>query len=232
MNIKLFNKYHFYARYLPGFVSIIPLLFLYFYLIKKFNSFDLSEYFKSIQFAIGISATFIFTYLISMLVREMGSFLEEKYFGQKAGFPSTYLMLFKNSKYPKQSKIKYGEKLNTDFHLVRLNESKENNDLPEAIKILNQASRLISTKFQQDAQVKEANIAYGFARNVSGGLFISLPVAVVGIIVGLILNDKVLVFWSCIAFVIYLTIALLHKKWIVRNAEKYAEKLITTYMQD
>jgi Flp pilus assembly protein TadB len=167
-----------------------------------------------------------------MIVREFGSTLERKYFKNRLGFPTNYLMLYQNDKLPNQSKDKYGDKIKNDFELRRLNEYEEGNNIGEALKILSQASRLISTKYQQQEQVKDASIAYGFSRNVSGGLLLSIPSSIAGIITGLLLKEYSLLLWSSVVAVIFITLFIFHKQWIIRNAEKYAEKLISVYLSD
>lgn len=230
--MKYLNRYTFFARYIPGLISALPLTLLYFFVTKRFNDYELKEYFESVTFILGISATFILTFFISMITRELGSFLEKKYFITNQGFPTNYLMLYQNNNLPNQSKDRYGEKLYTDFGIKRLNAIDENNNIDEAIKILSQASRMVSTKYQQNEQVKDANIAYGFARNLSGGLFISIPASITAIIVGFFLNDDALILWSSVAAIIFIILSFFHKQWIISNAEKYGEKLITVYLSD
>ena len=230
--MKYLNRYTFFARYIPALISIFPLTLIYFFLTKKYSDFKLKEYFESITFLLGISATFILTFFISMIIREFGSFLEKKYFKNRVGFPTTYLMLYQNEELPDQTKARYGDKINNDFGLRRLNEQEEKNNIDQAIKILNQASRMVSTKFQQNEQVKDANIAYGFSRNVSGGLLISIPTSLAGIIIGMVLKQDSLIFWASVSSVIFILLAIFHKQWIVSNAKKYAEKLVSVYLSN
>lgn len=230
--MKYLNRYKFFARYIPGLISIFPLTLIYYFLTKRYKGFELKEYFESVTFLLGISATFVLTFFISMIIREFGSFLEKRYFNNRLSFPTNYLMLYQNEELPNQIKTKYGDKIKNDFGLKRLNEQEERDKIPEAIKILNQASRMVSTKYQQNEQVKDANIAYGFSRNVSGGLFLSIPGSIAGIILGIFFKEYSLLFWSSVSALIFIVLVLFHKKWIVGNAEKYAEKLISVYLSD
>jgi len=88
--MKYLNRYTFFARYIPGLISIFPLTLLYFFLTKRYNDFELKEYFESVTFLLGISATFILTFFVSMIIGEFGSFLENKYFNNRLGFPTNY----------------------------------------------------------------------------------------------------------------------------------------------
>lgn len=230
--MKYLNRYTFFARYLPGLISIFPLTLIYFFVTKTHSDYQLKEYFESTTFILGISGTFVLTFFISMITREFGTFLEKKYFNNRNGFPTNYLMLYQNDKLPLQSKKKYGEKLQQDFGLSRLDEFEEINSNDEAVKVLTQASRALSTKYQQNEQVKDANITYGFARNVSGGLFISLPASIAGIITGVVMNENSLLLWATVSAITFLLVAVFHKKWIRQNAEKYAEKLFSVYLLD
>ena len=230
--MKYLNRYTFFARYLPGLISIFPLTLTYFFVTKTHSDYELKEYFESTTFILGISGTFVLTFFISMITREFGTFLEKKYFDNRNGFPTNYLMLYQNDKLPLQSKKKYGEKLQKDFELRRLDEFEEINNNDEAVKVLTQASRVLSTKYQQNEQIKDANVAYGFARNVSGGLFISLPASLAGIITGIAMKENSLLLWATVSAITFLLIAVFHKKWISQNAKKYAEKLFSVYLLD
>jgi hypothetical protein len=230
--MKYLNKYIFFARYLPGLISIFPLTLIYFFVTKTHSEYELKEYFESTTFILGISGTFVLTFFASMITREFGTFLEKKYFNDRSSFPTNYLMLYQDNKLPYQSKEKYGEKIQSDFGLKRLNEFEEKSNVDEATKILAQASRVLSTRYQQNEQVKDANIAYGFSRNVSGGLFLSLPASIAGIIIGLVLKENSLILWATVSTIVFLLIAFFHKKWIKQNAEKYAEKLFSVYLID
>lgn len=230
--MKIYSKYVFFARYIPGLISIFPLTLVYFFITKKYSSYVLNEYFQSATFFLGISATFILTFFVSMIIREFGTFLEKKYFDNRIGFPTNYLMLYSNEALPTQTKELYGERLKSDFNLKRLDRIEEAGNVGEALKILSQASKLISTRYQQNEQVKDASIAYGFARNVSGGLFVSLPASIVGIVAGIIADQNSLLLWSSISAVIFFMISIFNKKWIKINAEKYAEKLISVYLSN
>jgi hypothetical protein len=228
--MKYLNKYVILARYIPGLITLAPASLIYFFVTKQKCDYSLTEYLKSLSFLVDLSGTFVFTFFVSMVVRELGYYLEKKYFKRKLGFPSTYLMLFSDSKLPNQMKNVYGRKIYSDFTLSRLNEIEEAANQQEALKILNQASRLLSTKFQQNSQVNEANIAYGFARNVSGGLIISLPCSLAGVITGIVLKQSSLLLWSATAAIILTSLAVFHKQWIINNAEKYADKLFSIYL--
>lgn len=230
--MKYLNRYTFFARYLPGLISIFPLTLIYFFVTKAHSDYELKEYFESTTFVLGITGTFVLTFFISMITREFGTFLENKYFNNRNSFPTNYLMLYQNDKLPLQSKKKYGEKLQNDFGLRRLNEFEEMNDNDEAVKVLTQASRVLSTKYQKNEQIKDANIAYGFARNVSGGLFISLPASIGGIITGIAMKENSLLLWAIVSAIVFLLVAAFHKNWIRQNAEKYAEKLFSIYLLD
>lgn len=230
--MKLFNRYIFFARYLPGLITLLPASLIYFYITKEYAKYKLSDYMLSVPFFCGVSATFIITYFVSMVTREFGSLLEARYFHKRMGFPSTYNLLWSGTKLSRQDKQRYAEKIKREFQLSLFDEHQEASDRDEAIRLLNQASRLLSTKYQQNAQVKEANIAYGFARNVSGGALISLPLSIIGIILGAILPVPALTLWSSFLSALSLIIIMFHKPWIILNAEKYSEKILSVYFNE
>jgi len=228
--MKYLNKYLILARYIPALITLTPISLIYFFVTKEESDYSLSEYLKSFTFIIGLSGSFVFTFFMSMVVRELGYYLEKRYFKYKLGFPSTYLMLYSDAKFPNQMKNLYGRKIYSDFSLTRLNAIEEVNNQAEALRVLSQASRMLSTRYQQNEQVRDANIAYGFCRNVSGGLFISIPSAIAGICVGIYIHLQPLVFWSALCVGSYLLVAFFHKSWIINNSEKYAEKLFSVYL--
>lgn len=230
--MKSLNKYTLFARYIPGLITLLPASLIYFFITKKHAQYELTEYLLSMSFLFGISGTFILTYFIAMVTRELGSLLEERYFHKKSGFPTTYRLLWTDTKFSKQDKKHYAEKIRTDFGLILLNEQQEVSDNAEAIKLLNRASRLLSTKYQQHSQVKEANISYGFARNVSGGVIISLPLSLAGITMGYTQHIPALIVWSSFLALLNTLLIAFHKSWITRNSEKYAEKILSVYFND
>lgn len=224
------NRYTLYARYFPGLISIIPLTLIYFFLTARYTEYGLEDYVKNTAFLFGVSGTLVLTYFISMVVRELGCYLERKYYISKQGFPTTYLMLYSNERLPKQTKALYGKRISNDFRITRLTAAEEVSDPKEAVRTLNQASKFLSTKYQQHEQVRDANIAYGFSRNTSGGLFLSIPSSIAGIIFGWQLHEKSLMLWSAACLLIFLMLALFHKTWIRVNSEKYAEKVFAVYL--
>lgn len=228
--MKKFNRYTLYARYIPGLITLLPITLIYFFVTRRYTEFRMGDYLRSTEFVWGLSGTFVLSYFISMIIRELGYFLEQRYFNSKQGLPTTYFMLYNNTKFPTQVKNHYGQKIRNDFQLVRLTAAQELTDSNEAIRILNMATKYISTRYQQHEQIRDANISYGFSRNLSGGLFISLPTSLIGIVIGWKLTESSLIFWSGIASLVFLGIACFHKSWIRINAEKYAEKIFSLYL--
>lgn len=230
--MKNINKYIFFARYIPGAITILPVTIIYFFVTKNNSELDLKAYLESFTFLFGVSMSFIISYFISSVVSEFGNFLENKYFEKKLTLPTNYLMLYENSRLPLQTKKMYCKKILNDFGIKILKEQEEVLNKTEALKALQQASKILSTKYQQNQQIKDANISYGFSRNLSGGLFISLPVSLIGILIGIIYKENTLIIWTSTLTFIYGLITLFHKKWIISNAEKYAEKLFAVYLID
>ncbi len=226
------NRYTLFASYLPGLINFIPFTLIYFFGTLKYSDYSISDYVVSLSFIMGFSMTFIMTYFFSIMTKGLGTQLENRYFKNKNGFPTSYLMSFNNNLLPTQTKINYRKKIKIDYKLNLLNSDEEKNEPLEARGILNQASKLLSTKYQQNNQVKDANINYGFVRNLSGGLFISIPFSIASIFFGYFLNDNRLLFWSSVLTLVYILIAIFHKKWLIINAEKYAEKLFSIYFLD
>lgn len=230
--MKNINKYVLFARYIPAAITILPITVIYFFITRNNSELDLMSYLESFTFLLGISMSFIISYFTSSVVREFGDFLENKYFEKKLTLPTNYLMLYENDRLPLQTKKKYSKKILNDFGIKTLKEQEEILNKTEALKILQQAAKILSTKYQQNQQIQDANISYGFSRNLSGGLFISLPISLLGILIGIIYKENTLILWSSTLSFVYSLIALFHKKWMVNNAEKYAEKMFAVYLID
>lgn len=228
--MKYINKYHLFARYIPGIITMLPFTMIYFFITQKYTRLALSDYTVFLKVGLSISITLVGGYVASMISRELGSFLEKKYFINRSNFPTAYLMMYENNKWPLQVKKRYTEKIYLDFGLQLLTEKTEKKNPSEALKLLSQAGRLLATTFQQNTQVKDANIAYGFSRNVSGGLILALPVSVSGIVIAALMQIPAMIVWLSALSILYLLVAIFHKRWIIINAEKYAEKLFAIYL--
>jgi len=63
-------------------------------------------------------------------------------------------------------------------------------------------------------------------------LFLSVPGSIAGIVTGFALKENSLAVWASISVIVFLLVAVFHKKWIFQNAEKYVEKPFSVYLSD
>lgn len=225
-----FNKYKFFAIYFPSIISALPLVLLIFNFensetIKKFGGFIMS-----IKHIFGVLGTTVLIFLLSSVIRELGRFIEKIHYKNKLFFPSNTLMLYHDNSFSEQMKLSYRAKLSTDYNYIFPTMEEELNNPQKSLILLNEASKLLATEFQADEQIIEANISYGFVRNIIGGLFISIPSAFSCLIIGLYTRNMFLIQISSVLVCIYCLILLFNKLWLNNNSRRYAEKLFSKYL--
>ncbi len=225
-----YNKYKIYAIYFPSIISTLPLVLLIFH-------FENSEVVKSIngllismKHIFGVLGSAVLIFLLSSVIREFGRYIEKVHYKSKLYFPSNTLMLYKNNSISEQMKFSYRTKLNTDYGYIFPSIEEELSNPQKSLVILNEASKMLATEFQSDEQILEANISYGFVRNLIGGLFISIPCTLLSLLIGMYYKDLFLTQASLILLSVYVIILLCNKLWLNNNSKRYAEKLFSKYL--
>lgn len=225
-----YNKYKIYAIYFPSIISTLPLVLLIFHfenseVVKSINGLLIS--FKHI---FGVLGSAVLIFLLSSVIREFGRYVEKVHYKSKLNFPSNTLMLYQNSSISEQLKLLYRTKLNTDYGYNFPSKDEESSNPQKSLMILNEASKMLATEFQSDEQILEANISYGFVRNLIGGLFISIPSALLSFSIGLYSKNLFLTQASLVLVSVFVIILLCNKLWLNNNSKRYAEKLFSKYL--
>ena len=227
----IFDEYTWKARFFPCLISTMPLFILWFFLSGNIQLKELGAYLLSIKFYGGVTFSIVFLYFYAQVLRITSKIIETTLFHDKAGFPTTYLMTYDNSKYSKSYKDKYRHLVKEQFNMDLLDENKEATNIVEARKRLNEATELIKTKIEGGYLVLKQNIWYGFVRNLVGGAIYSMFFCIINIAIGFIkYNNPILIVSSIVLLIIYASVFLFRKQILVQNAEAYANQLIAEFV--
>ncbi len=226
-----FDGYTVYARLLPGVLSALPLFILWFFLARETHWKDLLDYVLGLKFAGAISLSAAFLYFYSQFIRITSKHFERKYFTDRRGFPTTYLMLYSDKTFSADYKNKFRERVKRILKLEPLAEDEEAAQGREAINRLNEAFNHIRLKVGSGKLVLQHNIWYGFARNLIGGAIFASIFCVADIVLGyFVFRDSMLVIVSGVLLVVYVAILAFHKPILFQNGEAYARQLISEFM--
>ena len=168
-DIQKFNNYFWIGRVFPAIICLIPFFFFqYFYLgnliltqLKIIESYPLSLNF--ILFSLSI-------YTSSILVRVLGkNFIEYLYFAKNHRFPTTQIILGKNTSISKQKVDNIKNKIKKDFKIDLYGKVEHK----ELLLRINDAVDQIRAKVGYNNKIlNQYNAEYGFFRNLTGGMII------------------------------------------------------------
>lgn len=225
-----FNKYKIYAIYFPSIISTIPLVLLIFSFENSDTIKSITGLMNSLKHIFGFLGSTVLIFLLSTVIREFGRFIEKIHYKSKLYFPSNTLMLYQNSAFSEQMKISYRTKLNADFGYNFPTIEEEASNPLKSLVLFNEASKMLASEFQGDEQILEANISYGFVRNLIGGLFISVPTSFIGFLIGYSNKQPFLMYASLTMVFVFCIILFCNKLWLNNNSKRYAEKLFSKYL--
>lgn len=228
--MKSFSSYTVSARLIPSFLCSLPIVLLMYFFMQSPEIKRLSDYLSAITIG-GVSAYILFLYFFAHIIRSTSKYYENRYFVNDKGFPTTYLMMFENSKYSKEYKRKYREKLKQVFSWHLIDEEQERINYGEAKKRLDEATRLVIPYVGSGYLTKSYNVWYGFVRNLVGGLVYALLFCAINVWLNyLVVKDTLLFYSSLLLFVLYVLLYVYKKKILQQYAEGYADKLIAEFM--
>lgn len=228
--MKMFTSYTLTARIMPAFLCSLSVILLMYFLVKITEVKQFADYMAAIKIG-GVSVYLIFLYFFAHIIRATSKYYENKYFVNDKGFPTTYFMAYSDSKYSKEYKSRFREKLKQVFNWELLDEENERANYTEAKKRLDEATRLIIPYVGDGNLVKSYNIWYGFVRNLIGGLVYSLLFCAMNVWIGqLLIKEALLIYLSCVLFSVYLLLYIFRETILRQYAENYADKLIAEFM--
>ena len=227
----LFDEYTWKARFFPCIISAMPLFILWFFLSDNIQLKELGAYLLSLKFYGGVTLSVVFLYFYAQVLRITSKVIQSKYFHEKAGFPTIYLMTYSDKTFSKSYKDEYRSLVKKQFNIDLLDEIEEAADIMEARKRLNEATQLVKLKIKSGYLVLKQNIWYGFVRNLVGGAIYSMIFCIINIAIGFIkYNNPIFIVSSIVLLVIYAGVFLFRKQILVQNAEAYANQLIAEFM--
>jgi len=227
--MKKFDEYTIFARFFPSIITILPLFILWYFLRQNIIFLNFGKYIMGLTFLGGITISIVFIYVYSQVIRLISKLFERKYFINRDGFPTTYLMLYSNKVYSDIYKDKYRHKVKKYFDFNLLDKNEEFSNIEESKKRLNEVTKQIILLIKDGQLVKLHNIWYGFFRNLIGGLPIAIFICVINIIIGVFINLDLIIF-SSILLILYSIVIGFHKKILILNAEAYANQLISEFL--
>lgn len=229
MKLK-FSSYTIIARFFPCIITALPLFVLWYFISDIEELRNLASFLSSLKFYGAISLSVVFLYLFAQIIRITSKLFQKKYFINHEGFPTTYLMYYRNNQLSKDVKDKYREKIKRAFDLDLLNEQEEKVKAAESRKRLDEATQLVISHIGKGKLIEKHNIWYGFFRNLIGGTIYSLIFCILNIVVGFIFPYRQLIIYSVVMFIIYLFVFVFRRQILMQNAEAYAKKLIFEFI--
>lgn len=228
---NLFDTYTIYARFFPAIVSALPLFVLWFFLSRFGELNDLMSFILSLKFIGSLTLGAVFLYFYAQLIRTTSIFLEKRYFLNSQGFPTTYLMMYKDTTFSKEYKDAYRQLVRTLLRIEIPDETQEKRDPGNAKKRLDEVTKLVIIHVGKGKLVLKHNIWYGFFRNLAGGMFFSTLFCILNICIGLIwLKSITLWVSSAVLLICFGMVLLFHKPILMQHAEAYAKQLIAEFM--
>lgn len=182
------DEYAIKARFLPALLTAIPFGFLIAY---PFSEYVLSlkdgfEAFAQCSFYVSlVSSIFIVTiFAWAFLVRLTAKFIESIVFKDELSFPTTELLMWCNTYYPKDIKREIHQRIKNEFDVWLSNErEEETNQVEAATKIARVVAR-IRDKVKDGRIVLQYNIHYGAVRNLTAGSIFSFVASLLVIWMG------------------------------------------------
>lgn len=234
--IDLFkDEYAVKARFMPAILTAVPFGFLIAY--------PFSEYVMALKDGLGflaqcsfyvslVGSVFIVTiFAWAFLVRFTAKFIESIVFKDELSFPTTKLLMWCNTYYPKDIKRKIHQRIKDDFDVRLANENDERvNQVEAATKIARIVAR-IRDKVSDGRIVLQYNIHYGAVRNLTAGSIFSFVASLLLIWMGYSNQSMRSAMDIGIVLALLYMIVLLTAKYTWRFLGKlYAKELIDEYM--
>lgn len=226
-----FDKYSRTARIYPSIIILIP--FLIFTIYCDIDGFkDIFDDLLKIKIIGNITINIALLYLLIQMNRFIGKFLfEKKLFKDELKMPTTNFLLFSDSQFSKEYKMKIRNEIMKDFKITLPNEQYELNNIEDTRKQIVEVVGLIRQKVKHGRLLLQHNIEYGFARNLIGGSALGLLMSIVDLIYFKIHDNELLFYISlCLSF-LFLLLLSIHKPIIKHLGNQYAKRLFQEYLQ-
>lgn len=229
------DEYAVKARFIPSILTAIPFGFLFAYPFSEYvlslkQGFELVA--KCSFYASLIGSIFIVTiFAWAFLVRLIAKYIESIVFNDELSFPTTKLLMWCGTYYPKDIKRKIHRKIREDFEVQLLNENSEKANPIEAAKKIARVVARIRDKVKDGRIVLQYNIHYGAIRNLTVGSPISLIASILLAYMGYSTDSmRSAMDMGIILSLLYMIVLLTAKFTWSFFGKLYAKTLIDEYM--
>ncbi len=226
-----FDQYEIKARVIPSVITTMLPLFLFNYFLVNQELQKLFATLSEWEVVSGVTTSLILLYFIVEINRGLSKYLFEKYFFKGTShLPTTTFLLFGDTEYSHDFKARLRNKIESNFGIKLLSKEDEEKDQNLARKLIAESVSHIRNKMRKDEFIKQANIRYGFFRNLIGGCVIGATLSIANIAY-LLSND--LAHWTLITnsvlLGIYILFLLLSGLIIGAHGKSYARTLLENY---
>lgn len=226
----IYDRYERGARLYPAILTTFPILLL----INFYSSTALVNFFNSIgAMVVGdLSLSLVFIFLLVEVNKFFSKeIIQKHYFKDEQKFPTTNILLFADSTFSEDYKIKVHNKIHTNFGIKLLSKNEEERNEKLARQKINEAVALIREKVKAGRFVQNENIHYGFWRNLIGGSFVALPISITDAIFFVNLpHHRTATVLSVVSLSVFLILLISSKYILATTGKNYAKTLIKEYL--
>jgi hypothetical protein len=229
---KVWDEYEIKARYIPTFLSIIPLThFLITYLGEKFFEVIIENitWMLIIQ-DFGLSLILMLSFVqVQCFISKY--WIEESIFGKGGkNFPTTEILLFSNNLISLERKKAIREKIEMNFKIKLPDSDYEVSDQNESRLRIRESISHVRKYVGKGIMTHQYNIRYGFFRNLIGGILISIAGSIgCSALYYTNQNWKLMSFFLCLTL-LYLVFFIFRKKILESVAFSYADTLFNEFL--
>ncbi len=152
-------------------------------------------------------------------------------FKDEQAMPTTNYLLFSNSQFTKEYKLRLHRHIQADFQIQLPNEQEEAQNEEIARRRIVEAVGLVRQKVKNGRLLLQFNIEYGFARNLIGGSIIGLAVSIFDIVYFFSTGNQLIGGISIFLAVVFSFLLAIHKITIRHLGNQYAKRLFQEYLQ-
>lgn len=228
---RLFDKYTVIARLFPAALCSLPFLVPVYILSSGGLTSNFWSYVASVEFIGSLTGYVVFIFLYAVVIQNFSKLFERRYFQNRDGFPTTYLMLFEDRRFSDAYKRRFRTLIAETFDVSLLSKEEENANPGEARRRLDEAIGQVRSWVGEGSLVHDKNILYGFVRNMTGGSVLAVLVCIGVVVVNYFVWQSSPMLELCLVLLVGYSIYIgAHKFLILQTAESYAQQLIDEFM--
>lgn len=226
-----FDAYTLKARVLPAVLTVIPFFTLHYFLFSP----TLGVFWSSlIELKVVTDITllgagfFLLMQFNRIVAKEV---FEKRMYNNGLRFPTTNMLLHKDSYFSQSYKKKIHHKIQIDFKMHIPSVQIEQKDEHQSRQSIAEAVSHIRAKVGSGVLLNQHNAEYGFVRNFTGGTLVATLISALDIIIFAWMYPNLQAqMISIFMTVVYLSLTLLSKTMIDSIGRSYAKVLIQEYM--